>query len=150
MRVVVQRVSHASVDIENERTVSIGPGMLVLLGIEEADSQDDADWLCGKLTRLRIFADENGVMNHDIIQAEGEFLVVSQFTLHASTKKGNRPSYIKAARPEKAIPLYEYFKCKLQEESGKKVLSGQFGAHMMVSLANDGPVTILIDSQNRE
>lgn len=150
MRVVVQRVSQASVDIENEKTVSIGPGMLVLLGIEEADSQDDADWLCGKLSRLRIFADEKGVMNLDIVHAEGEFLVISQFTLHASTKKGNRPSYIKAARPEKAIPLYEYFMTKLHEESGRKVSSGQFGAHMMVSLINDGPVTILIDSQNRE
>lgn len=150
MRVVIQRVRQASVDIENAQTVAIGHGMLVLLGIEDIDSQEDADWICGKLSRLRIFPDEHDVMNNDIVKAAGSFLVVSQFTLHASTKKGNRPSYIKAARPEKAIPLYEYFLTKLQEDSGREVASGQFGAHMQVTLTNDGPVTIIIDSQDKE
>ncbi|PKP47275.1 MAG: D-tyrosyl-tRNA(Tyr) deacylase [Bacteroidetes bacterium HGW-Bacteroidetes-1] len=150
MRVVIQRVSSTSVHISDQAKGIIGKGMLVLLGIEEADTQEDIEWLCGKLARLRIFPDENGVMNLDIIAAEGDFLVVSQFTLHASTKKGNRPSYIRAARPETAIPLYENFIQKLKSESVRDVQTGEFGAMMQVGLVNDGPVTIIIDSKNRE
>jgi D-tyrosyl-tRNA(Tyr) deacylase len=138
------------VHISDQAKGIIGKGMLVLLGIEEADTQEDIEWLCGKLARLRIFPDENGVMNLDIIAAEGDFLVVSQFTLHASTKKGNRPSYIRAARPETAIPLYENFIQKLKSESVRDVQTGEFGAMMQVGLVNDGPVTIIIDSKNRE
>lgn len=150
MRVVIQRVTSASVHISDEAKGIIGKGMLVLLGIEETDTQEDIEWLCGKLARLRIFPDDNGVMNLDIIAAEGDFLVVSQFTLHASTKKGNRPSYIRAARPETAIPLYENFIQKLKSETGRDVQTGEFGAMMQVGLVNDGPVTIIIDSKNRE
>lgn len=149
MRVVIQRVSQASVTIENKINAEIGTGLLVLLGIEEEDSQDDIDWLCGKISRLRIFNDEEGVMNQSLLEVEGDAIVVSQFTLHASTKKGNRPSYIKAAKPEIAIHLYQQFVQKLQKELGRKVGTGEFGADMKVQLINDGPVTILIDSKNK-
>ena len=128
----------------------IGLGMLVLLGIEEADNEEDIEWLCQKLTKLRIFGDENDAMNLDICQVEGAFLVVSQFTLHALTKKGNRPSFIRAARPEQAVPLYESFLKRLAEVSGREVQSGEFGAMMAVDLLNDGPVTIIMDSKRRE
>ena len=150
MRIVAQRVTHASVTIDGKVKSKIGFGMLVLLGIEEADTQEDVDWLCQKLSKLRIFSDENDAMNLDINQVGGSFLVVSQFTLHALTKKGNRPSFIRAARPEVAIPLYELFLKRLAEISGREVLSGEFGAMMQVELLNDGPVTILMDSKNRE
>lgn len=150
MRVVIQRVKSASVSIDGQQKAAIGKGMLLLLGIETEDLEADIDWLCGKLSRLRIFSDEEAVMNLDIKEAEGAFLVVSQFTLHASTKKGNRPSYIKAARPELAIPLYEKFVAKLAEQTGLLVKTGEFGAMMQVELINDGPVTIMIDSKNRE
>jgi D-aminoacyl-tRNA deacylase len=150
MRVVIQRVSRASVSIENQLKSSIGMGMLVLLGIEETDQQEDIDWICGKLGRLRIFPDENGVMNRDIVAVGGDFLVISQFTLHASTRKGNRPSYIKAARPETAVPLYEQFIETLANTTGRNVETGEFGAMMQVELVNDGPVTIIIDSKLRE
>ena len=150
MRIVAQRVSRASVTIEGKVKSSIGLGMMVLLGVEEADNEEDVEWLCGKLTKLRIFSDENDAMNLDIQQVEGSFLVVSQFTLHALTKKGNRPSFIRAARPELAIPLYELFLKRLAEVSGRPVQSGEFGAMMAVELINDGPVTILMDSKRRE
>lgn len=150
MRVVIQRVKRASVSIDGHQRATIGKGMLLLLGIETEDHDTDIDWLCGKLSRLRIFPDEEGVMNLDIMQAGGAFLVVSQFTLHASTKKGNRPSYIKAARPETAIPLYEKFVAQLAEQTGLDIQTGEFGAMMQIELINDGPVTIMIDSKNRE
>lgn len=150
MRIVAQRVSHASVTIEKKIKSEIGIGMLILLGIEDADTDEDVDWLCNKLTKMRIFGDENDAMNLDINQVGGSFLVVSQFTLHALTKKGNRPSFIRAARPEKAIPLYELFLNRLAEVSGREVQSGEFGAMMEVELTNDGPVTIIMDSKNRE
>ena len=150
MRVVVQRVSKASVTIAGKLKSEIGLGMLVLLGIEEADGEEDVEWLCSKLSKLRIFSDENDAMNLDINQVEGSFLVVSQFTLHALTKKGNRPSFIRAARPEQAIPLYELFVQRLHEVSGREVLTGEFGAMMDVALINDGPVTILMDTQRKE
>lgn len=150
MRVVAQRVSRASVTIDGRVKSSIGKGMMLLLGIEEADNEEDVEWLCAKLTKMRIFADENDAMNLDINQIEGSFLVVSQFTLHALTKKGNRPSFIRAARPEQAIPLYELFLKRLAEISGREVQSGEFGAMMAVELLNDGPVTILMDSKRRE
>ena len=150
MRIVAQRVSRASVTIGGKLKSEIGLGMMILLGIEEADNEEDVDWLCAKLTKLRIFSDENEAMNLDINQVEGSFLVVSQFTLHALTKKGNRPSFIRAARPEHAIPMYELFLNRLAEISGRKVLSGEFGALMEVELINDGPVTILMDSKHRE
>lgn len=148
MRIVIQRVSRASVTIGGELKSEIGKGFMVLLGIEDADNQDDVEYLCQKLTKLRVFADENGAMNLDINQIEGDFLVVSQFTLHAMTKKGNRPSFIKAARPEHAIPLYELFLKRLAEVSGRKVESGEFGADMQVELINDGPVTIIMDTKD--
>lgn len=148
MRVVIQRVSLASVTIGGVLKSKIGKGFMVLLGIEEADNQEDVEYLCQKLTKLRVFADENGAMNLDINQIGGDFLVVSQFTLHAMTKKGNRPSFIKAARPEHAIPLYELFLKRLAEVSGRKVESGEFGADMQVELINDGPVTIIMDTKN--
>ena len=129
---------------------AIGLGMMILLGIEEADNEEDVEWLCGKLSKLRIFSDEQDAMNLDINQVEGSFLVVSQFTLHAMTKKGNRPSFIRAARPEHAIPLYELFVKRLHEVSGREVLTGEFGAMMDVELINDGPVTIIMDSKQRE
>jgi len=150
MRVVLQRVLEASVRIDGRVQSSIGAGLLILLGVEADDNQEEADWLAGKLARMRIFPDVDGVMNRSIQEAGGEFLVISQFTLHASTKKGNRPSYIKAARPEVAIPLYEYFLEKLWMESNRPVKAGIFGADMKVSLVNDGPVTIFMDSKRKE
>ncbi len=150
MRAVIQRVKQASVAIEGAVVSSIGKGLLILLGIEEADSKEDVDWLTGKIARLRIFGDENGVMNLSVKDTGGEVLVVSQFTLHASTKKGNRPSYIKAARPETAIPLYELFVKTISSELGKPVGTSEFGAMMQVTLINNGPVTIVIDTKRRE
>lgn len=149
MRIVIQRVLEASVKIEGKIKSNIDQGALVLLGIENEDTQEDIDWLCGKISRLRIFNDENGVMNKSLLEVGGEAIVVSQFTLHASTKKGNRPSYIKAAKPDVAVPLYERFVVSLEKELGKSVGTGEFGADMKVSLINDGPVTISIDSKNR-
>lgn len=150
MRAVIQRVSKASVTIDKKVKSAIEDGLLILLGIEDADTNEDIEWLCGKITRLRIFDDENGVMNKSVVDVDGNILVVSQFTLHASTKKGNRPSYIKAAGPEKAIPLYEEFILRMRNQSGLKIATGEFGAMMDVSLVNSGPVTILIDSKNKE
>jgi len=150
MRAVIQRVIEASVKSDAFGENRIAAGMLILLGIEEADDFSDVEWLCGKISRLRIFADDQDIMNLSIMETQGEMLVISQFTLHASTKKGNRPSYIKAARPEKAIPLYEKFVHQLGQETGLTVKSGWFGANMQVALVNDGPVTILIDSRNKE
>jgi D-tyrosyl-tRNA(Tyr) deacylase len=150
MKVVLQRVSQASVTIENIIVADIQKGLLVLVGIEDADTQEDIDWLVGKITKIRIFDDENHVMNLSIQDIDGDVIVVSQFTLQASTKKGNRPSYIKAAKPEVAIPLYENFVKHLEKELGKKVQTGIFGADMKVLLLNDGPVTIQMDSKNKE
>ena len=150
MRVVNQKVTQASVSIENQIVASIDKGLLVLVGIEDGDTNEDIAWLSSKIVNLRIFDDANGVMNLSVKEVEGEVLIVSQFTLHASTKKGNRPSYIKAARPEVAIPIYEAFIKQVESLLGKKVLTGQFGAMMQVSLCNDGPVTILIDTKNKE
>jgi len=150
MRVVVQRVSQSAVTVNCSRVAEIGAGLLLLLGIEEADNQEDIDWLVKKITQLRIFNDGEGVMNLPVTDVRGEILVVSQFTLHASTKKGNRPSYIRAARPETAIPLYEQFVAGLEKVINRKVGTGIFGAHMEVSLVNDGPVTIILDSKNKE
>ena len=150
MRAVIQRVSEASVRIDNSVVGEIKNGLLILLGIELNDNEEDVDWLCGKISRLRIFDDAQGVMNLSVSEVNGEVLVVSQFTLHASTRKGNRPSYIRAARPETAIPLYELFKEKLSGLLGKKVVSGEFGAMMNVYLINNGPVTIIIDSKEKE
>jgi len=150
MRVVIQKVTQASVSIENQIEASIDKGLLVLVGIEDGDTNEDIAWLSSKIVNLRIFDDANGVMNLSVKEVEGEVLIVSQFTLHASTKKGNRPSYIKAARPEVAIPIYEAFIKQVESLLGKKVLTGQFGAMMQVSLCNDGPVTILIDTKNKE
>jgi D-tyrosyl-tRNA(Tyr) deacylase len=149
MIVVIQRVSESSVKIEGEIKGAIGPGLMVLLGIEDADNQEDIDWLSKKIVNLRVFPDEFGVMNRSILEAQGDILIISQFTLHASTKKGNRPSYIKAAKPDLAIPLYEQFIKKLEAELGKKIQTGEFGGDMKISLVNDGPVTIIIDSKNR-
>ena len=149
MRIVIQRVSHASVTIEGHCKSSIGKGMLILVGIEESDGQEDIDWLCKKIVNLRIFDDENGVMNRSILETAGEVLAVSQFTLMARTKKGNRPSYIDAAKPEISVPLYEKFVQSLQKELQKEIKTGVFGADMQVGLINDGPVTIIIDSKNR-
>lgn len=150
MRVVIQRTGHASVSIDGACKAAIGKGLLVLLGIEEADGKDDIDWLCKKIVNLRIFDDEQGVMNKSVIETGGDILVISQFTLHASTKKGNRPSYIRAARPETAIPLYELFCWELSTALGKEVGTGRFGADMKVELLNDGPVTICMDTKNKE
>ncbi len=150
MRLVIQRVSTASVTIEDKPCASIGPGLLVLLGIETEDSEDDILYLVGKLSNMRIFPDSDGKMNLDIKQMAGEILVVSQFTLHASTKKGNRPSFIRAARPEQAVPLYEKFLSACTAELGKPCKAGVFGADMQVMLVNDGPVTIVMDSKSRE
>ena len=150
MRVVIQRTAHASVTINGHCKASIGRGLLVLVGIEETDGQEDIDWLCKKIVNLRIFDDENGVMNRSVVETEGEVMVVSQFTLHASTKKGNRPSYIHASKPDIAIPMYEAFCAKMGLQIGKEVQTGTFGADMKVELVNDGPVTIWIDSQNKE
>lgn len=150
MRAVIQRVKHASVTIDGTMKSSIERGLLVLLGIEDADSNDDIEWLCGKIARIRIFDDEQGVMNLSVTDIQGEIIIVSQFTLHASTKKGNRPSYIKASKPEIAIPLYEAFIKQMEKEIGKSVQTGTFGADMKVHLLNDGPVTIVIDTKNKE
>ena len=149
MKAVIQRVSSASVTIDSKIVAEIQKGLLVLVGIEDADSQEDIDWLCQKIANLRIFGDENEVMNLSVKDIDGDVIVVSQFTLHASTKKGNRPSYIKASKPEIAIPMYENFVKQLENELGKKVQTGIFGADMKVLLLNDGPVTIIIDSKNR-
>ena len=150
MKAVIQRVSEASVTIEGKKVADIQKGLLILLGIEDADSKEDIDWLTSKIANLRIFGDENDVMNLSLKDIEGEMIVVSQFTLHALTKKGNRPSYIKAAKPEIAIPLYESFVKQMETELDKKIQTGQFGADMKVALINDGPVTIIIDSKNKE
>ena len=150
MKTVIQRVSSASVTIDAEIVADIQNGLLVLVGIEDADTQEDINWLCQKIANLRIFGDENEVMNLSVKDCNGEIIVVSQFTLQASTKKGNRPSYIKAAKPEIAIPLYEQFVQQLEKELGKEVQTGIFGADMKVALVNDGPVTIVIDSKKKE
>ena len=150
MRTVIQRVTSASVSIEGEIVGQIGKGVMLLLGITPEDTQQDADWLVGKISRLRIFDDTNGVMNLSLQDIGGEALVVSQFTLMASYRKGNRPSYIRAASPDIAIPLYEYFVAQLQQALGRPVPTGRFGADMQVSLTNDGPVTIVMDSKNPE
>ncbi|MBM6864500.1 D-tyrosyl-tRNA(Tyr) deacylase [Bacteroides caecigallinarum] len=150
MRLVIQRVSHASVTINGVCKSAIKEGFLILVGIEEADTKEDADWLCKKVIGLRVFDDENGVMNKSVMDINGEILIVSQFTLMASTKKGNRPSYIRAAGHETAIPLYEYFCSEVSKALGKEVETGEFGADMKVELLNNGPVTILIDSKNKE
>jgi D-tyrosyl-tRNA(Tyr) deacylase len=150
MRVVIQRVSEASVTIEGRVNADIGKGLLVLLGIEETDTQEDIEWLCRKVSNLRVFGDENDVMNLSVMEVEGDIIVVSQFTLHASTKKGNRPSYIRAAKPDFAIPMYEKFVQTLSALTGIKVQTGEFGADMKVRLLNDGPVTIIIDSKSKE
>jgi D-tyrosyl-tRNA(Tyr) deacylase len=150
MKVVIQRVTRSSVTIQGNIVASIEKGLLVLLGIIDEDTKDDITWLSNKIANLRVFDDENGVMNKSIIDIEGDAIVVSQFTLHASTKKGNRPSYIKAAKPDIAIPLYEGFVKQLELDLGKKVQTGQFGADMKVELINDGPVTIIIDTKNRD
>lgn len=150
MRAVIQRVSTASVTINGDMKSAIGTGFMVLLGIEAADTEEDAEWLCGKIAQLRVFADDAGLMNKSLKEADGEVLVVSQFTLHASYKKGNRPSFIKAARPEQAIPLYEYFIKTLSQAIEKPIATGTFGADMKVALVNDGPVTIIMDTKNKE
>lgn len=150
MKVVIQRVSEASVTIEGSKVANIGLGLLILLGIEEADTKEDIEWLTSKIINLRIFNDENSVMNRSVKDENGDVIIVSQFTLHASTKKGNRPSYIKAAKPDIAIPLYETFLKHFEIEFGKPIQTGQFGADMKVALINDGPVTILMDTKNKE
>lgn len=150
MKIVIQRVSEASVTIDSKIVAQINQGLLVLVGIEEADTIEDTNWLVSKIVNLRIFPDENEVMNLSVKDIDGEIIVVSQFTLHAATKKGNRPSYIKAAKPDIAIPMYEKFVQQLETDLGKKIQTGQFGADMKVSLVNDGPVTIIIDSKNKE
>lgn len=150
MRAVIQRVSHASVTIDGELKSKINQGLLILLGVEAEDTHDDIKWLSQKITKMRIFGDDEGYMNRSVVDVEGELLVVSQFTLHASTKKGNRPSFIKAAKPDFAIPMYEQFVKAITECSGLEVQTGEFGADMKVDLLNDGPVTIIIDSKNKE
>jgi D-tyrosyl-tRNA(Tyr) deacylase len=150
MRIVIQRVSEASVTINNTIHASVGKGFLILVGIEDADSAEDAEWLAGKVAGLRIFDDESGVMNRSVVDIKGEILVISQFTLHALTRKGNRPSYIRAAGHEKAVPLYELFCKKVSEKTSIGIKTGIFAADMKVALVNDGPVTILIDSKNKE
>lgn len=150
MKAVIQRVSQASVTIDSIKTADIQKGLLVLLGIEDADTQEDIDWLTTKIANLRIFGDENDVMNLSLKDVGGDMIIVSQFTLQASTKKGNRPSYLKAAKPDVAVPLYETFITTMETEIGKKVQTGQFGADMKVALLNDGPVTIIIDTKNKE
>ena len=150
MRAVIQRVSEASVCIDNSETVKIQNGILVLIGIESPDNTDDIEWLSGKIVRLRIFSDSEGIMNLSVTDVDGDILVISQFTLHASTKKGNRPSYIRSAKPDIAIPLYNLFLTKLESDFGKPVKTGKFGAYMKVDLINDGPVTIYIDTRQKE
>ena len=150
MRVVIQRVSEASVSVGGNKMAEISTGLLVFLGIEKADNHDDIDWLCRKIINMRIFPDTDGVMNKSLLDVQGEALVVSQFTLHASTKKGNRPSYIRAAKPDIAIPLYESFVSELEKMLGSEVKTGEFGADMQVSLVNDGPVTICMDTRDKQ
>ena len=150
MRAIIQRVSEASVTIAGQSRGAIETGLLLLLAVEEADTPEDIEWLSGKIVRLRIFSDDQGVMNRSVQEVGGDILLISQFTLFASTKKGNRPSYSRAARPEIAVPLFEAFTRKLSEDLGKPVKTGEFGADMKVSLVNDGPVTIVIDSRNKE
>ena len=150
MKAVIQRVSHASVTINGIKKSEINTGLLVLLGIEDADTNEDIEWLSGKIANLRIFADENQIMNLSIKDISGDIILVSQFTLHASTKKGNRPSYIKAAKPDFAIPIYNSMISQLEKELGKAIQTGEFGADMKVELLNDGPVTIIIDTKNKE
>jgi D-aminoacyl-tRNA deacylase len=150
MRAVIQRVTRASVTIGSILKSSVGKGMLVLVGIEEADNNDDLEWICNKIVQLRIFDDRNGVMNLSVIDTGGSILAVSQFTLHAKTKKGNRPSYIRAARPEFAIPMYNKFVARLSELTGRETETGEFGSMMQVELVNDGPVTIIIDTKEKE
>lgn len=150
MKTVIQRVSQSSVTINNEIVAQIHKGLLVLVGIEDADQQEDIVWLASKIANLRIFADENDIMNLSVKEINGDVIVVSQFTLHASTKKGNRPSYIKASKPDIAVPLYESFVQQMELELGKRVQTGRFGADMKVSLVNDGPVTIIMDTKNKE
>lgn len=150
MKAVIQRVSQASVTINDEKVADIGLGLLILVGIEDADTTEDIDWLTSKISQLRIFNDENEVMNKSVQDVNGDIIVVSQFTLHASTKKGNRPSYLKASKPDIAIPLYEAFINSMEKSIGKKVQTGQFGADMKVSLINHGPATIIIDTKNKE
>jgi len=150
MRCVIQRVSEASVTIDRIVKSEIGIGLLVLVGIEDADTDEDIEWLCGKIAKLRIFNDADGVMNCSVADVNGDILLISQFTLHASTKKGNRPSYLKAAKPDFAIPMYEKLIAQMEREMNKKIFTGEFGADMKVSLLNDGPVTIVIDSKNKE
>ena len=150
MRSVIQRVSQVSVSIDAKKVASINEGLLIFLGIETQDTKEDSEWLANKISSLRIFSDKDGKMNRSVTEVNGEVIVVSQFTLHAKTKKGNRPSYIKASRPEHAIPLYQQFKEDLSDVIGKEVQSGEFAADMKVSLTNDGPVTIIIDTKNKE
>lgn len=150
MKAVIQRVLKASVVIEDRAVASIGPGLLILLGIEDSDGIEDIEWLSAKIGKLRIFNDQNGVMNKSLVDVDGEAIVVSQFTLQASTKKGNRPSYIKAAKPAIAVPLYEKFVARFEQDINKQVGTGVFGADMQVQLVNDGPVTIIIDTKNRD
>ena len=150
MRVVIQRVTKASVTIDGKINGSIANGLLILLGIEDADTEEDIEWLSNKIVNLRIFNDDAGVMNRSVLETDGEVLLISQFTLHANTKKGNRPSYIKASKPEVAIPLYERMKAQLAWDLGKEIATGIFGADMKVELLNDGPVTIIIDTKNKE
>ena len=149
MRTVIQRVTKASVTVNGEKISAIDNGLLILVGIENADARDDIDWLTNKIANLRIFNDEDGIMNKSLVDVNGDVIVVSQFTLHAGTKKGNRPSYIKAARPDVAIPLYEAFIATLESKLGKRVGTGEFGADMKVKLLNDGPVTIMIDTKDK-
>lgn len=150
MRVVIQRVSRASVTVDGAVTGKIGQGLLVLMGVEDSDKEEDIQWLSSKIVNLRIFHDEAGVMNRSVIDVNGDILLVSQFTLHASTKKGNRPSYIRASKPDFAIPMYEKMIARMQTDLGRNIATGIFGADMKVELLNDGPVTIIIDSKNRE
>jgi D-aminoacyl-tRNA deacylase len=150
MRTVIQRVGRASVTISNQKRAAIGPGLVVLLGIEESDDNADIEWLCNKIIQLRIFADSNGVMNLSVAETGGSIMVISQFTLHARTRKGNRPSYIRAAHPDKAIPMYNRFVSVLSALLGREVATGEFGAMMQVELVNDGPVTIIIDTKTKE
>ena len=150
MRAVIQRVTKANVSIDGAIKGAIGNGLAVLLAVEDSDTAEDIEWLSGKIVRLRIFKDDQGVMNRSIQEAKGDILLISQFTLFASTKKGNRPSYSRSSKPEVAIPLYQQFITRLEQDLGKPIQTGEFGAHMLVSLTNDGPVTIIIDSKNRE
>jgi D-tyrosyl-tRNA(Tyr) deacylase len=150
MKAVIQRVTEASVTVDEKKVADIGHGLLILLGVEHEDTQEDVKWLSNKVARLRIFNDENGVMNTSLLDTNGEAIVVSQFTLHASTKKGSRPSYLKAAKPDVSIPMYEAFVAQLEKDLSKKVQTGIFAADMKVALLNDGPVTIIIDTKNKE